>query len=193
MNKKEASVKDLSGLSDMALIQLAGRGNDKAFEEIVSRYEDQIARTVMGMLGETDEAEDVGQETFIRFYRSLKKFRGEASPGTYLTRIAINLSLNELKKRKKVFSLFSGKEEGKRMSEVAEKEDAFDRIDSKELVEVALQRLEPGFRSVVVLRMLQGYSTKETAGVLNIPLGTVLSRLARAQKQMKEILTQLIH
>jgi len=192
MNKKEASVKDLSGLNDMELVQLAVRGKNEAFEQIVVKYQGQIARTVIGMLGETDEADDVGQETFIRFYRSLKKFRGDASLGTYLTRIAINLSLNELKKRKKTFSLFSGREVGRKVTEIIEKEDAFDRTDSKELVDLALEQLEPAFRSVVVLRMLRGFSTRETADMLNIPLGTVLSRLSRAQKQMKEILTPII-
>lgn len=192
MNKKEASVKDISGLNDMELVQLAVGGKNEAFEQIVVKYQGQIARTVIGMLGETDEADDVGQETFIRFYRSLKKFRGDASLGTYLTRIAINLSLNELKKRKKTFSLFSGREEGRKVAEIIEKEDAFDRTDSKELVDLALEQLEPAFRSVVVLRMLRGFSTRETADMLNIPLGTVLSRLSRAQKQMKEILTPII-
>ena len=78
------------------------------------------------------------------------------------------------------------------MAEIIEKEDAFDRTDSKELVDLALEQLEPAFRSVVVLRMLRGFSTRETADMLNIPLGTVLSRLSRAQKQMKEILTPII-
>jgi len=193
MNKKKALVNNLSGLGDMELIRLAEEGNNKAFEQIVLRYENQIACTVIGMLGETGEADDVGQETFIRFYRSMKKFRGEASLGTYLTRIAINLSLNEIKKRKKNFSLFMSNDDNKHVYEIAEKEDRFTRADSKDLVQLALEQLDPGFRSVVVLRMLQGYSTKETASMLGIPLGTVLSRLARAQKQMKEILTPIIH
>ena len=94
-------MEDLSRYEDLQLVELAINGNDRAFAIIVSRYEQQIARTVKGMLGETDSAEDVGQETFIRFYRSLKKYRGDAALGTYLTRIAVNLSLNELNKQKK--------------------------------------------------------------------------------------------
>lgn len=71
---------------------MAREGDMAAFEEIVKRYEGKIARTVLGMVPEADEAEDIGQETFIRFYRSLHTFRGDSALGTYLTRIAINLS-----------------------------------------------------------------------------------------------------
>jgi len=68
-----------------------------------------VAATVIGMLGHCPEAEDIGQETFIRFYKSLDKFRGDASVGTYLTRIAINLSLNEIKRRRRQRKFFFSK------------------------------------------------------------------------------------
>ena len=182
---------DLTGLTDLELVKLADEGNDNAFSLIVSRYEGQIARTVKGMLGDRDGSEDVGQETFIRFYRSLKKYRGEASLGTYLSRIAINLSLNELNKRKKTFMFFTKKEDDF-SHDLPHTDNESDRADSKELVDRALQRLDPGQRMVVVLRLLQGYSTKETAEILDLPIGTVLSRLFRGQKNLKEILTPLL-
>ena len=93
--------------SDEQLVDAARGGDKDAFKELVGRYERRIATTVIGMLGHCAEADDVGQETFIRFYRALHSFRGESSVGSYLTRIAINLSLNELKRRKRRFSLFS--------------------------------------------------------------------------------------
>ena len=92
-------MKEISNLPDAELIKLAQDGEDAAFAILVTRYESRIAKTVIGMLGDTIEADDVGQETFVRFYRSLGSFRGDAGLGTYLTRIAINLSLNELKRR----------------------------------------------------------------------------------------------
>lgn len=184
---------DLFGLGDLELIELSRKGDDHAFGVIISRYEYQIARTVIGMLGDTKEAEDVGQEAFIRFFRSLDKFRGDSTLGTYLTRIAINLSLNQLSKKKKTLSLFYKRGEEKEiMFDIAEPEDEFEKSDKKELVDKALQKLDPGFRSVVVLRLLEGYSTKETAEILKLPLGTVLSRLSRAQKNLKEILIPLM-
>ena len=87
------------GPSDDVLIERARAGDDTAFRAIVERYESLVAATVISMLGPGAEADDVGQETFIRFYNHQDQFRGEASPGTYLTRIAINQSLKALRTR----------------------------------------------------------------------------------------------
>ncbi len=149
-----------------------------------------MAATVIGILGPTPEAEDVGQETFIRFYRSLKKFRGDSSIGTYLTRIAINLSLNELKRRKRQRGFLSPKVEDQ-IENVPDSRPEKEQREIKDLVEQGLQRLEPKFRAVIVLRLINGYSTQETADILNLPKGTVLSRLARAQMKLRKILTPL--
>jgi RNA polymerase sigma-70 factor (ECF subfamily) len=142
------------------------------------------------MLGHTTEAEDVGQETFVRFYQSLHRFRGESSIGTYLTRIAINLSLNEIRKRKRNRNLFFSKNENA-IENVADAHNLKDQKETKKLVQLGLQKLPPKFRSVIVLRLIDGYSTEETAKILNLPVGTVLSRLARAQMKLKEILTPI--
>lgn len=143
---------------------------------------------MIGMLGHTTEAEDVGQETFVRFYQSLNQFRGESRIGTYLTRIAINLSLNEIRRRKRRRNLFFSKNEST-IENVRDTHDLKDQKETNTLVQWGLQKLPPKFRSVIVLRLIDGYSTEETAKILNLPLGTVLSRLARAQKKLKEILT----
>lgn len=173
---------------DFELVERARQGDQRAFAGIVEKYEGMVANVVKGMMGDVAEADDVGQEVFIRFYHSLDRFRGDAAVGTYLTRIAINLSLNELKKRKRVVSLFTRKQEDAGWSDLSDEGRDTDRRDAREMVEAALQALDEGFRAVVVLRLIEGYSTKETAEILNLPLGTVLSRLARAQKQLKEIL-----
>lgn len=189
----KAGRKVLKATEIRGLVQQAQAGDQGAFAELVKHYEAQIAATVVGMLGNTPEADDVGQETFIRFYKALPNFRGEAKVGTYLTRIAINLSLNELKKRKRknIFSLFSGSSQEEDRIKAMADEDKEENRDTKEVVQRAIQLLEPGFRSVIVLRMIDGYSTKETAEILNVPLGTVLSRLKRAQQKLKKILTDL--
>jgi RNA polymerase sigma-70 factor (ECF subfamily) len=139
------------------------------------------------MLGHTTEAEDVGQETFVRFYQALNRFRGESSIGTYLTRIAINLSLNEIRKRKRNRNLFFTKNENA-IENVPDAQDLKDQKETKTLVEWGLQKLPAKFRTVIVLRLIDGYSTEETAKILKLPVGTVLSRLARAQMKLKEIL-----
>ena len=142
---------------------------------------------MIGMLGHSAEAEDIGQETFIRFYRALETFRGDSSVGTYLTRIAINLSLNELKRRKRRNLVFAANSEEEMMKAAAPADNP--EREASEIVHQGLRRLEPKFRSVVVLRLLQGFTTRETADILGLPIGTVLSRLQRAQKKMKDLLS----
>ena len=97
------------------------------------RYESKVAATVVGMLGAGNEADDVGQETFIRFYNALKNFREEASVGTYITRIAINLSLNELRRRKRRRFLFKATDPENEAEEPAVN-DTSDNFDKKEII-----------------------------------------------------------
>lgn len=173
------------------LVKAALEGDKTAFGEIVTRYQKMVARTVKGMLGDTVFSEDIGQEVFIKLYHSLSEFRGEAKLSTYIQKIAINLTLNEIKRRKRYFSMFSQKGNSEMYEfEIADQDDE-ERKDARELVEKALKEMEPKFRIILTMRMLQGYSTKETAEILDVPLGTVLSRLSRAQEQMRRILNKL--
>ena len=152
------------------------------------RYESLVAGTVIGMLGNIADAEDIGQETFIRFYKNLRKFRGESAVGTYLTRIAINLSINELKKRSRRFKLFRFDKEDQE-TEIADPRAEIQHGEDRDVIQKALLELDPKLRSVVVLRLVDGYSTRETAQILGIPIGTVLSRLSRGQRQLKTLLS----
>jgi RNA polymerase sigma-70 factor (ECF subfamily) len=176
------------------LLDRARDGNQWAFRRLVERYENQVAATVVGMLGPGPEADDVGQETFIRFYEAMDQFRGEASLGTYLTRIAINQSLKALRKRKRWYNrFFSRDDEETFVDEPAlDGEEAVAENERSELVHEALQELSEHHRSVVVLRLLQGYSTKETAELLDVPEGTVMSRLYRATDRLEDLLGPLI-
>lgn len=176
---------------DTTLITASLTGDKTAFTEIVNRYSNMVARTVKGMIGDNASAEDVGQEVFIKLYYSLKHFRGDSKLSTYIHRIAVNLTLNELKKNKRVNSPTTVSDlESLKVLQVSG-DDQISRNETKELVEKALQMLEPKYRSVIVMRMLQGYDTKETAEALGLPIGTVLSRLSRAQEQMRKILGKL--
>lgn len=171
-------------LQDHELIERSIKGDDQAFGEIVKRYQSLVATIAMNMLADPDDAQDVGQETFIRLHSALKKFRGESSLKTYLSRICMNLSLNKLKRRKtwrdRSFSL-----ESHQVLSLHKEESSF---EDRLLVHMALSQLKPQARSVVVLRMIQSYSTKEAAQILKIPEGTVLSRLKRAMEELKRII-----
>lgn len=179
----------MKSLTDAEIIHAVKAGNSTAFRQIVIRYQPLVAKTIVGMLGNCMEVEDVGQETFVRFYRSIDNFRGDSSVGTYICRIAINLSLNELRKRKRkrTISMY-GQNKGDTVNTLAISE--VNNYETEELVQKALTQLDEKYKAVIVLRLLDGYSTQETADILEIPLGTVLSRLSRGQKQLRAIIKQ---
>ena len=170
--------------SDEVLIEKSRTGDLGAFKMLVTRHEGKVAGVIRSMLGSTAEAEDVGQEVFIRFYESLDKFRGEAQVRTYLIRISINMCLNIIKKRKRNFLRFAA------LEEVENRQTSEGASDLKELLAYEFGRLEPEFRTVATLRLIEGYSTEETSVIMDIPLGTVLSRLARAQQKLKLALSK---
>ncbi|OFY77337.1 MAG: hypothetical protein A2V46_07515 [Bacteroidetes bacterium RBG_19FT_COMBO_42_7] len=177
--------------SENELVKASLGGDKQAFGEIVTRYQNMVARTVKGMLGDSVFSEDIGQEVFIKLFYSLSEFRGEAKLSTYIQKIAINLTLNEIKRRKRFFSMFSQKGNNEMFEYEVADHDTQQKKEASELVSKALMRMDPKFRIIVAMRMLQGYSTRETAEILDLPLGTVLSRLSRAQEQMKNILGKL--
>lgn len=173
------------------LVSASLSGDKRAFGEIVNRYQRMVARTVKGMLGDSVFAEDIGQEVFIRLFYSLKEFRGESKLSTYIQKIAVNLALNEIKRRKRFFSMFSQKANNEMFEFEVGDNETEERNEASEIVNKALLAMDPKFRIILTMRMLQGYSTKETAEILDLPLGTVLSRLSRAQEQLRNILIKL--
>jgi len=178
-------VEEKVSLTDAELIAMALSGDQMAYRQLVLRYESRVAATVIGMLGYCPEAEDVGQETFIRFFKSIERFRGDSSVGTYITRIAINLSLNELKKRKRRNLFFQDKPIEN--LQVSDESGAFVKMENRDYINKALMLLNEKDRAVILLRLSEGCSTEETATILDMPVGSVLSRLSRAQKKLKEL------
>ena len=182
--------------SDTQLLIRARQGDHDAFRRIVERYESVVAATVIGMLGRGDDAEDVGQETFVRFHRALGAFREESSLKTYLVRIAMNLSLNTLKQRSRRRWRFRSRDQEHdipvAVAPVPET-DASEAGEQRAVVQDAVARLGEKHRAVVTLRLLQELSVRETAQALGIPEGTVLSRLARATEQLRAMLRPYVN
>lgn len=181
----------MKNLSESDLVGLIRGGDERAFSELVSRHREAVVRVIGSMLGNVPEADDIGQEVFVRFWRSVENYRHEAEVRTYLTRIAINLSINELNRRKRKLSYLLPLALSQKESEQVNLESHEKAYSDSEIVAAALQRLDPVHRSVIVLRLVEGYSTKETADILGVPLGTVLSRLARAQEKLRRIIEKL--
>lgn len=185
---------DASSSTDAELIERSRRGDDAAFAQLVDRYEGAVAATVIAMLGRGADAEDVGQETFVHFHRALAQFRGDSQLKTYLVRIAMNLSLNALKRRRRhALRFFSRDDRHAPVADVPMVSTPDDEgAERRAMVQRAVERLSAKQKPVVVLRMMQGLSTRETAEALGIPEGTVLSRLARAMKELETTLAPYV-
>jgi RNA polymerase sigma-70 factor, ECF subfamily len=174
-------------MTDAELLSRARGGDDQAFGVLVHRYERAVAATVIGMLGPGDDADDVGQETFIRFHRALGRFRGDSSLKTYLVHIAMNLSINALRSRRRSLLRFVSRDEHEQADLPEPRVGPDGEVDAAELdehVRAAIARLGEKHRAVVVLRLFQECSTRETAAILGVPEGTVLSRLSRAMQEL---------
>ena len=175
---------------DLTLVQRAAQGDEGAFREIVRRHELTVARTVTAMLGAGDDADDVGQETFVRLFHALPRFRGDAQLRTYLTRIAMNLCLDALgrQRRRAGWMRIGDDDESSTLAAPDERQQA-DRDERAATVRQAVDELDAKHKAVVVLRMLEERSTRETAEVLGVPEGTVMSRLKRAMEKLETTLS----
>ncbi len=182
----------MNQISDKEVIERVLKGNHELFGVIIKRYEKPVAATIKGMLGDCPEAEEIGQDTFIRCFQSLNRFRGESTLKTYLIRIALNLSLNEIKKRKRMIGKTIRMEDSN-LSLDGFEDKVHEQSELRDLIMKALNRLESKQRSVLVLRIIEGFSTIETSQILKVPVGTVLSRLSRAQENMRKILGSEIY
>jgi RNA polymerase sigma-70 factor, ECF subfamily len=152
-------------LTDYDLVVLSRNGDQSAFTEIVNRNKSKVASTIYGMIGKCDDADDIGQEVFIRFYKAIDNFKGESALSTYLIRIAINLSLNEIKRRK-IKRFFSYNELLENGSDLINPDNPHAEKENREIVQAAIQKLNSKYRTVLVLRLIDGYSTEETAKIL---------------------------
>jgi RNA polymerase sigma-70 factor, ECF subfamily len=170
---------------DLALVARARRGDDDACRRLVERHQAAVARAVGGMLGRGDEADDVGQDTFVRFFQSLDSFRGASSVRTYLVRIAMSCAMNALRSQRRRDLRFVHDQTA--LETAIDPSAAAMPADTTRAaaIQAALDRLSPEHRSVVVLRLLEERSTRETAEILQVPEGTVLSRLSRAVQQLR--------
>ena len=182
-----------NNINDSTLIQRSRLGNESAFRQIIERYSSGVCLTVVRMLGEGVEATEVSHDVFLRFYKALDIIDDDTNVPGYLHRIAINLSLNAIKRRKKWYQRFTSIDSIHPFSEP--KVDQIPKAETNEcmgIIQEAIQQLPTKLRAVAVLRLVQEFSTKETAEILDIPVGTVLSRLSRAQTKLRTQLAPYI-
>lgn len=179
--------------TDGELIAAFQKGDEKAFEKLVKRYESRLFNMVFGMLRNHHETEDVFQEILIKVYRKLPGFRGESGFFTWLYRVGVNATWDYLRKRKRrpTFSLEAAIEE-KRLSpkKLVARGDAPGKAsaiqDEMELLRRALETLPAKHRVILQLKEEEGLSYEEMAQVLRCSIGTVESRLFRAREKLKK-------
>ncbi len=172
--------------SDQTLIDGTVGGNENAFRILVDRFMDEVSRTVTGMLGAIPEVDDVVQEVFIKLHQSLHSFRGDASLKTFIVRMAINKSLDALRRMKRRRWLQPWTTiENVELAAATRSDENLDAKEDSRILRQAIDSLPEKQRSVIILRLVEDMSTEETARALDIPYGTVLSRLKRGVERLK--------
>jgi RNA polymerase sigma-70 factor, ECF subfamily len=187
-----------AGIDEATLVAQAREANTSAFAELVRRYEGKIFRLAQHVTQNREDAEDVLQETFMKAYEHLDQFQGNSKFYTWIVRIAVNQALMKLRRKKtgKTVSLDETIDTGEDtvVREIAawdeNPEQRFSREELGEILESAIQSLEPPYRSVFVLRDIEDLSTEETADALGLSIPAVKSRLLRARLQLRERLTR---
>jgi len=185
--------------TEQELVEQAKRGDTSAFGELVNRYERNIYRLARHITQNEDDAEDVLQETFLKAFANLDQFQGHSKFYTWLVRIAVNESLMKLRRRKadRSVSLDEPVETGEDSMprEIAaweeNPEQKYGRAEMNAILSRAIDSLSPGFRTVFLLRDVEGFSTEETASALKLSIPAVKSRLLRARLQLREKLNRI--
>ncbi|HVQ55868.1 MAG TPA: sigma-70 family RNA polymerase sigma factor [Pyrinomonadaceae bacterium] len=182
-------------LSDHELIAAAKAGDEDAFAEIVSRYKNPITNFLYRFLNDYEEAVDLAQETFVRVYFALDRYHTDFAFSTYIYRIATNLAISEIRRRKRrsllsLTGLFQNSDEEtvefqppdkRSLQDVNLEEDERSKVVAK-----AIETLPPKYRLPIVLRDVEGKSYEEVAAILELGLGTTKSRINRGRGLLKE-------
>lgn len=170
------------GTSDWQLLRRACGGDLAAFHELVDRHAASLMGLATMLVGSAADAEDVVQETFAGAFRGLRGFRGDSAVKTWLTRILLRQAAGVLRKRKRLPAAGLEADE----TEAPHAGAATERADTRMDLAAALADMSQEHRQVLVLRELQGLSYDEISRILNVPRGTVESRLFRARKAMQD-------
>ncbi|WP_395698953.1 RNA polymerase sigma factor RpoE [Aquabacterium sp.] len=190
--------------ADVQLVERAKRGDMRAFEMLVIKYQRRIERLIARMVRDVDLVQDIAQEAFIRAYRALPQFRGDSAFYTWLYRIAVNTAkktLVELKRDPLVLESASGGGQDdddetsrveRELTDGATPEAVLASKEIAETVNAAIEALSDDLRQAITLREIEGLSYEEIAELMNCPIGTVRSRIFRAREAIAQRLRPLL-
>jgi RNA polymerase sigma-70 factor (ECF subfamily) len=184
---------------DRELVHACRAGKTEAFGVLITRYQTRLFPTLHRLLGSVEDAEDILQDTFVRAYEKLDQFQGDSSFYTWIYRIAVNLALSGHRKRR-VRSLLrivhqridDGGAQPVDTSLESDPSFPLERAETEKLVQDALNHLGPEHRAVIVLKDFDGRRYEEISSILEVPIGTVRSRLHRARWELRDRLRSLI-
>jgi RNA polymerase sigma-70 factor (ECF subfamily) len=186
-------------LDDHSLVEACRAGQTEAFGALVERYQERLYQVLLHLSGSSEDARDILQDTFLRAYEKLAQFQGDSSFYTWVYRIGVNLALSGHRRRRLRPALQQvGNHRAARCEETADDSaDAdptypLERAEREQIVEAALRQLGPEHRAVVILKDFDGRRYEEIAAILDVPIGTVRSRLHRARCELRERLGCLI-
>ena len=185
---------------DQQLVERAQRGDKRAFELLVTKYQRKLTRLLSRFIRDSAEVEDVAQEAFIKAYRALPSFRGDSAFYTWLYRIGINTAKNYLVamgRRAPTTTEFDSEdaenfEDGEQLRDVNTPENELLSKEIARTVNESMDALPEELRTAIVLREIDGLSYEEIATVMNCPIGTVRSRIFRARETIAERLRPLL-
>ncbi len=169
------------------------KGDQNAYGEIVELYKDKVFQLCYRMLGNHHEAEDIAQEAFIRAYVNIARFNMELKFSTWIYRIATNLCIDRIRKKKPDFYLdaeVSGTDGLTMYSQVAAEtnlpEEDLESIELQEAIQRAISKLPEKYRTVIVLKYIEELSLNEISEILDMPLGTVKTRIHRGRESLRQ-------
>lgn len=177
--------------SDQLLVKRTLRGDTYAFDELVKTYQNKVYMLAYRYMGNEDDANDMAQESFIKAFRSLRSFKGDASFGTWIYRITTNVCLDELRRRKRKIvplsldeplATLDGDEFEREIADTSLAADVvYERKEFTQNIQLLLDEMRPEHKAVIVLRDVMDLSYEEIAIVLDCSIGTVKSRISRAR------------
>lgn len=181
---------------DRALVEAAAAGSREAFDELVRRHQAAMITLARVLTSGRDDAEDLAQEVFVRAWRSLRSFRGDSTFRTWLHRVAINVVRTSQARQGRIRRMFTSRDSALGGRPARDPESGEEPVDAtlarRQVIDRALAALPGDLRVAVTLRDLQGLDYREIAAALDVPIGTVESRIFRARQKLKPLLASLL-
>lgn len=192
----------LASLTDQEVVALARTGSERAYRELVTRYQRPVFSLIYRMVRNREQAEDLSQETFVKVINAIDSYRSEFKFSSWVFKIANNAAIDHLRKRELDTLSLDGSPHAETADmveatafQVAESgESPLDEVEGRELggaIEEGIRRLRPEYRTCIILRHIEGRSYEEIAAILNLPLGTIKTYIHRARQELRISLAHL--